>query len=173
MEEQRVAKLLTEYQANIDLWQHDDTTRAQRDGTFLSVNTLLFVALGTLITFRPSVWGVAAIACLVAAFGFPLCIMWYYMLVRGGEYVRFRRFQLRSIEAQLGDVTTITNQWKALDEFQTVSFRDIEDKFTIKSSAKHSVTLVENRIPLVVAVFWFLVFLGGAATAIMHLLGLV
>jgi hypothetical protein len=170
VDEQRLAKLLAEYEANIELWKHDDNTRMQRNGIFLSVNTLLLIALGTLITVNPSIWGAAAISCLLSVFGLPICVMWHQILLRGGEYVRFRRFQLRAIEAQLQDVTTIRNQWKALNEYETVSFNGIEDKFTIKRSARRSVTTIENRLPLVVTGFWLLVFLGGLAIEILHLL---
>lgn len=171
MDEQQIAKLLAEYEANIELWKHDDNTRMQRNGIFLSVNTLLTVALGTLITISPSIWSAAATACLISVFGLPICVMWYRILLRAGEYVRFRRFQLRAIEAQLQDVTTIRNQWRALNEYETVSFNGIEDTFTIKRSAKCSVTAIENRLPLVVTGFWLLVLLGGLTVDILYVLG--
>jgi hypothetical protein len=171
MEEQRIAKLLAEYEANIELWKHDDNTRLQRNGIFLNVNTLLLIALGALITVNPSIWAAAAVSCLLSFFGLPICVMWYRILLRGGEYVRFRRFQLRAIEAQLQDVTTIGNQWRALNEYETVSFNGIEDKFTIKRSARRSVTAIENLLPLVVTGFWLLVFVGGLTVEILHFLG--
>jgi hypothetical protein len=173
VDEQQLAKLLAEYEANIELWQHDDNNRIQRNGIFLSVNTLLVVALGALITISPSIYSTAIMAGLISVFGFPICVMWYYILLRGGEYVRFRRFQLRAIEAQLVDVTTIRNQWKALNEYETVSFHGIEDKFTIKPSAKRSVTVIEGRLPLFVAGLWLLVFLSGLIIIVLRSLGLV
>ena len=169
--EERIAKLLAEYEANIELWKHDDNLRMHQIGTFLNVNTLLLIAISAFVAVNPSIRAAAAALCLVSVFGLPICVMWYQILLRNGEYVRFRRFQLRAIEAQLEDVTTIRNQWKALNECATVSFNGIEDEFTIRRSARRSVTTIENRLPLVLTGFWLLVFVGGLTIEIVHLLG--
>jgi len=97
--------------------------------------------------------------------------MWYYILLRNGEYVRFRRYQLRDIESQLEDITTISNQWKALNEYAPVSFSNIEDKFILKPSAKQSVTVVEGKLPLIITVFWLFVLLTTIIIIIIHLTG--
>ena len=160
-DEQRISNLISEYQANIALWQHDDNLRQQRSGTLLSMNTFLLVALGTLITIKPSLDNSAVVAILVSVFGFPICIMWHRILVRNGEYIRFRRFQMRSIEGQLQNVTTVTNQWNALDKHKTITWPGIEDSFRVKQAAKRSSTSIEVRLPLILAGFWTLVFLAG------------
>jgi hypothetical protein len=149
-------QLLTEYQVNVDLWKHDDDLRQQRNGTFLTINSLLLVALGALITFSPASVFVILIT---AFFGFPICLIWYYVQRRNAEYIRFRRYQLRSIEAQLPVLTTFTNQWKGLNQYQAVSFKGIEDTFNITAEAKRSTTWLEGYLPLFIAIFWLLVFL--------------
>ena len=159
--EQKISNLNSEYQANIALWQHDDNLRQQRFGTFLNINTILLVALGTLITISPSIRNSSMIAILVSLFGFPICIMWHRILIRNGEYIRFRRFQLRFIEQQLQNVTTITNQWNALNKHQTITLPDFEDTFTVTLAGKRSSTSIETKLPLILASFWLLVLVIG------------
>lgn len=171
--EQKLSNLRSEYQANIQLWVHDDNLRQQRNGTFLNMNAILLVALGTLITISPSLLNAAAIASLISVFGLPICIMWYQIQSRNAEYIRFRRFQLRYIEAQLQNVTTISNQWKVLNEYQPLSFEGVEDRFSIKRPAKLSATKIEGWLPLIITGLWFIIFMAGVTLAILIWLGMI
>jgi hypothetical protein len=168
---QRISSLIEEYKANIDLWIYEATFRQQRSQTFLTMNTILLVALSMLMTISPSLVNSSVIAVLITVFGFPACIMWYRILARNGEYLRFRRYQLRGIEFQLQDVTTIRNQWKALNKHEPLSLEGLEDKFEIKSSARVSAITIENRLPLILAGLWLLIFLAGATIIGLSLTG--
>jgi hypothetical protein len=168
---QRISGLVEEYKANIDLWIYEATFRQQRSQTFLTMNTILLVALSMLMTISPSLVNSSVIAVLIAVFGFPACIMWYRILARNGEYMRFRRYQLRGIEFQLQYVTTIRNQWKALNRYEPLSLEGLEDKFEIKSSARVSAITIENRLPLILAGLWLIIFLAGAAIIGLSLTG--
>lgn len=161
MDEQTTKILLSEYQANLELWKHDDNLRQQRYGTFLSINSLLLVALGGLITLSTSVITASSVAILISLFGFPTCLMWHWVQARNAEYIRFRRYQLRSIESILHPMSTFTNQWKALNQFETIRFEKIKDAFTIKKQAKASSTIIEGKLPIILAVFWSVVFFGS------------
>jgi len=43
--------LLEEYQANVEMWKHDDNVRQQRARNFLTVNTLLILGLAGIVSF--------------------------------------------------------------------------------------------------------------------------
>src|SRR3990172_6983783 len=90
------SRFLAEYLANVELWKHDDTLRQQRTGNFLSVNTALVAALAVVASLKPPVQYIGSIGLLFAAFGILLCVIWHVVQVRNAEYIRFRRFQLRS-----------------------------------------------------------------------------
>ena len=171
MDDQQTQVLLSEYQANLELWKHDDNLRQQRYGTFLNINSLLLVALGGLVTLSPSVLNATVVAVLISLFGFPVCLMWGRVQARNAEYIRFRRYQLRSIEKMLKPMSTFTNQWNALNKFETVHFKNIKDEFTIKHEAKASSTVIEGRLPSVIAVFWLIVFVASSVIITLNLLG--
>ena len=137
-DEQRFSNLREEYKANIDLWIYEATFRQQRSETFLNINTILFVALSTLITFSPTLRNSSIIATLIAVFGFVTCRMWRQILVRNSAYMHFRRYQLRGIETQLRNVTTIRNQWKALNKYEPLSIAGLDDTFQVDKPAKVS-----------------------------------
>jgi hypothetical protein len=160
-DEQKISNLRAEYEANIQLWMYEATFRQQRSQMFLTMNTILLVALGTLITISPSILNTAIITLLISIFGLLGCVMWHRILLKNGEYMRFRRFQLRSLEVKLQNVTTFGNQWKTLNKYETLSVPELEDKFEIDPSAKHSAITVENKLPLILTVFWAVVLLGA------------
>lgn len=158
--------LINEYQVNVELWKHDDNLRQQRNNTFLTINTILLVALGSLITLgNPESKDVASnealMAALISIFGLPVCYIWNRVQVRNGEYIRFRRYQLRSIEARLTGFSTFANQSKAMDRQEEVDFQGINDKFRISKAATRSSTRLEGSLPSVIAGFWLLILLGS------------
>ena len=158
MDDQQLQALLSEYQANLALWQHDDNLRQQRSTTFLSINSLLILALGGLITLSESFVEAAIVAIPISIFGLPICLLWYQVQARNAEYIRFRRYQLRSIEKMLPPMSTFTNQWRALSQFETVQFENIAAGFTIKNAARGSSTVLEGKLPLVIAGIWLVIF---------------
>lgn len=157
MDDQHLQALLSEYQANLALWQHDDTLRQQRSTTFLSINSLLILTLGGLITLSDSFVEAAVVAIPISVFGLPICLLWYQVQIRNAEYIRFRRYQLRAIENMLPPMSTFTNQWQALNRFETVLFENIAAEFTVKKAARGSSTVIEGKLPLVIAGIWFVI----------------
>ena len=155
----KIAQLLTEYEANVALWQHDDTLRQARTANFLTVNTTLLVALGAFVSLGSSVLEISMVVFLIAVFGFIICNIWESTLVRNAEYIRFRRFQLREIEAHLSEITTFTNTYAIFYQHNRILFDKIQDSFALKNSAKISSTLTEGRLPVILRLFWFLLLL--------------
>jgi len=156
MDELTQARLLAEYQANVDLWQHDDQLRQARSGNFLTVNTGLLAVLGTLATLEPAAPYFKLILLLFGAFGLIVAVNWYVISARSAEYVRFRRIQLRAIEAQLPGLTTFLNTYTAFYREQAVSFPAIADSFRISDRARRSSTMAENRLPVFVGGLWLI-----------------
>jgi len=169
MDEKTQQILLSEYQANLELWKHDDNLRQQRFTIFLSINSLLLVALGGLVTLSTSILVAAFIAILISLFGFPICLMWQSIQARNAEYIRFRRYQLRFIESKLKPMSTFTNQWNALAKHETVRFENIKDEFVIKKQAKGSSTAIEGKLPIFLAIFWGIVFFGSVSISILRI----
>ena len=75
--------------------------------------------------------------------------------------MQFRRFQLRSLEVKLQNLTTFQNQWTALNKYQKLTVPELEDPFLISKSAKHSAIAVENYLPLILTVFWAVILLAA------------
>jgi hypothetical protein len=159
--EQKISNLRAEYEANVQLWIYEATFREQRSQMFLTVNTILLVALGTLTTFSPSYLNTALIALVTSFFAFPTCVMWRRILLKNGAYMQFRRFQLRALEVKLQNMTTFRNSWEALNKYKELKVPELEDTFQISTSAKHSAIAVENNLPLILTVFWAIVFLAA------------
>ena len=170
MNEQRVQILLNEYQANLELWKHDDNLRQQRYGVFVNINSLLFVAIGGLVTFSLSILNIAIATTLISFFGFLICLMWHQVQARNAEYIRFRRYQLRSIEKTLKPLSTFSNQWKALNQFETIHFENIKDEFTINQNAKESSAILEGRLPRIISGFWLMVFIVSVVIIMLNML---
>ena len=157
MKGDKFEQLIQEYHANVELWKHDDNLRQQRNSTFLSMNTIMLVALGTFLNISPNITNAAISGLLISLFGLPICFMWNTVQERNSEYIRFRRFMLRSLETQLTSVSTFTKQWKALNKHESVQFEGITDVFVTKRTSKISSTFVEGKLPIVVIIFWSLV----------------
>jgi hypothetical protein len=154
MEHQCEAKLIAEYQANIELWKHDDTLRQQRQSNFLTLNTILFVGLGAVAGFKPSIIHLGIIMFFFSLFGLLLSIIWHKVQVRNAEYVRFRRFQLQHIESKLGNIDTFTNTYNAFYNFKNVDFGEKISTFILTEQAKHRSTLSEGKLPTLIGGFW-------------------
>lgn len=161
--------LLVEYQSNVALWRHDDQLRQQRNSNFLTVSALLIAALGAIVGLKAPLSYVGIIAMMFAAFGILICRVWYSIQARNAEYVRFRRFQLRSIEARLPDLSTFRNTFDAFYRSSEVDFSDIGESFRIKGNARKPSTLTEGSLPLLIAGLWVAVALAGAAVALLAL----
>jgi hypothetical protein len=161
MDESEERCLLEEYRANIDLWMHDDTLRQQRTGNFLTVNSILLVALSGLISIRPSLSSLSVSSLLLSIFGFSISFIWYSVMTRNSEYIRLRRFQLLSIESCFPPMTTFSNTYRALYRHQPVTFKCSDEVFNVANRAKRRSTATENLLPLLVGGFWGFIFTGA------------
>lgn len=169
MSDSPTTKLLAEYGANVELWKHDDSLRQQRSSNFLSVNTVLLVAVGAVTSLGPSLEYVAAAALPIAIFGILVCVIWRAVHVRNAEYIRFRRVQLRSIEERLVEMKTFTNTYRAFDQHERIEFPRIDDFFEIAPNARRRSTVSENVLPLLLIGFWVVVLVVAVTVVIIAL----
>jgi len=154
-------RLLEEYKANVLLWIHDDTLRQKRTGNFLTINTILIVALTALLSIIPHISNLAIAAILISIFGLLISFIWYSILQRNSHYVRFRRYQLRYLESKMPPMTTFTNTYDAFYEHKSLEYKEIGETFSIVKGGRKSSTVTEGHLPIIVVVFWALVFLIG------------
>lgn len=170
MKQEEETRLLEEYRANVELWKHDDEVRQKRVGNFLTVNSILLVALVALANIKVSFLVLSLGGLLFSIFGFIICLIWHFVQVRNAEYVRFRRFQLRSIEARLPGLSTFTNTYNALYKHEKISFAGIKDTFVVESRAKSRSTVTEGRLPLLIGWFWCVIFFGAIIGVILYII---
>jgi hypothetical protein len=161
MENSIETKLLEEYRANVELWKHDDTLRQQRTSNFLTTNTILLVALSTLLNIKHDINSLALTAILISIFGLLISIIWLSILNRNAEYIRFRRFQLKYLESRMPPMSTFTNTYIALYEHKTLEYKEIGQTFSIAKKGKKNSTISEGNLPKLIILFWAVVFLFG------------
>jgi hypothetical protein len=159
--ERQENRLLEEYRVNVDLWKHDDLLRQSRTTNFLTINTILLVALSAFISIGQSLVGVALTGVLFSIFGMAISWIWRAVMVRNSAYVLFRRFQLRSIESHLPGMTTFENVYNVFYKNVEVAFDGIDETFSAPPRGKISSTLLENRLPTIISWFWVTVLLAG------------
>jgi hypothetical protein len=157
--------LLAEYEANVALWQHDDLLRQQRSSTFLTVNTVLLTAMAALAALQVPLHYLGAMAFVFSLFGMVVSRFWHVVQVRNGEYVRFRRFQLLSIEARLPGLTTFRNTYDAFYGRKEIGFLATEASFSLSKAAQHRSTVSEGRLAIVMGVLWAIIGAGGLVVA--------
>jgi hypothetical protein len=165
-EELEQTRLIAEYQANVALWEHDDTLRQQRIGNFLGVNAALLAAVGVAAGLKPPLKYIGGVGILFALFGLVLCVIWERVQTRNAEYIRFRRFQLRSIESRLSGLSTFQNVHRAFYECQPVTFESLAQQFAVKRSAHVASTISEGHLPKLIGGVWFLTALVSAVLLI-------
>jgi hypothetical protein len=170
-DEQKLTNIRDEYRVNIDLWMYDATFRQQRSETFLNINTALLVALSILVTINPSIRIISIVCIPLSLFGLLTCSMWRQVLLKNSAYMNFRRYQLRALEVQLQTVTTFRNQHQALENFAPLSIPGVDDVFQIPKSAKVSVIVIENRVPLLLVGLWSLILVSAIVILILSILG--
>ena len=156
---ERKESLLAEYEANVELWKHDDSMREQRSGNFLTVNSILLATLAAVLVLKASFLYLGIIAILFSVFGVVLCRVWHHVLARNADYNKFRRIQLCSIEKQLPGLTTFANIFSAFNKGAEIEFPILKERFEV--AEKNSSTMTEGRLPLLIGCFWALVGVVG------------
>jgi hypothetical protein len=166
--------LLEEYRVNVELWKHDDTLRQTRTGNFLQVNSVLLATFCALISIQPGFVNVAISSILLPTFGILISLCWHSVMTRNSDYIRLRRFQLRSIEACFPRMSTFKNTYNALYKHEPVSFECTDELFTVSKSGRRGSTVTESMLPIGMLAFWLLVFvvsvISTGATLIFPLL---
>ena len=81
--------LLAEYEANVALWQHDDSMRQQRSGNFLTVNSILLATLAAVLVLNAAFLYLGIVAILFSVFSVLLSRVWHQVLARNAEYNKF------------------------------------------------------------------------------------
>src|SRR5215217_5889472 len=139
--------LLAEYKVNVDLWKHDDDLRQKRTTTFVTLNVFLYAITSFTIKESDIVgpWTVNASSA-VAIFGLLICLVWFVAHFRNEQYIRFRRIQLREIEARLGVLSTFTNQYDAINLGKIVVYDRLNDRFKAHSLGRFSSSRVEYML---------------------------
>jgi hypothetical protein len=92
-----------------------------------------------------------------------ICGIWDRVQRRNAEYIRFRRHQLRSIEARLPELATFNNTHLAFERGESIHFRGIDESFALKRSARRSSTLTEGVLPRALIALWLLALLATLA----------
>ncbi len=169
MNNQKESILIAEYQANVELWKHDDSLRQQRQSNFLTVNTILVVGLGALTGFKPPLLNLGIVVFLFSIFGFLMSMIWYQVQVRSSEYVRFRRFQLHHIESKLADADTFTNTFHVFYNHKQIVFGDDTPPFLLSDQAKRRSTLSEGKLPVFLGSFWITTGITGIFLVVTHI----
>jgi hypothetical protein len=146
--------LMDEYKINVDLWKHDDTLRQQRTGNLLVFNAALLTGLGVATGLKPPLIYLAAVALFFSLIGVKLCSIWDRVHLRNAQYSRFRRFQLRSIEARLPALTTFRHTQQAFDKGAEVVSVTTTEVFTVAESATASSILSEGELPRLWRAVW-------------------
>lgn len=157
MDASKQEQLIAEYNANVELWKHDDNLRQKRNGNFLNVNTILFVGLGAISSLENVINSFVPLVIFISIFGILICVVWNSVQVRNAEYVRFSRYQLRQIEAELNHMTTFTNIFQAFYKYRAIKYQKIDEQFEINSQAKKRSTLSEGNLPKVIGILWGLI----------------
>jgi hypothetical protein len=150
--------LLAEYRANVDLWKHDDDLRQKRTTTFVALNVLLYAIVSWTIKESDTIgaWTTNASAA-AALLGLLICFVWYVAHLRNEQYIRFRRMQLIEIETKLGTMETFTNQYNAINDGSTISFKRSGKSFKANLLGRLSSSRVEYALPGAMTALWIMV----------------
>jgi hypothetical protein len=148
-----------EYEINIDLWKHYDNLRQEKNKTFLTSNSILFVALGFILKDIHHVLAInqIVVAFLLSATGVLVCILWVLLLTRNAKYIEFHRKQGMSIEAtKIQYFTTFRHQSHALKQGMEFNGLSGNDKYFEKPFPKASSLLYDKFLSISIGVIWFL-----------------
>jgi len=161
MENNLESKFLEEYKANVELWKHDDNLRQQRTSNFLTTNTILLVALSTLLNIKHDTISLSISAILISIFGLLISFIWLSILKRNALYIKFRRLQLKYLESMMPPMSTFTNTYAAFYENKSIDFKGIDEVFSVPKEGQKSSTMSEGNLPKLIIAFWILVFIAG------------
>jgi len=164
-------RLKAEFDANLDLWKHEEGVRLQRNTVLLSLNAFLAIGVSAMITVGPPVLAAVGITVVLALFGRASCWIWEGLQIRHVLYAEFRRKQLRELAARLG-YESWENQWTGLRTDpppEKVPFTQTDDSFNPPLWTRSAVE-VESYLPVVVGLFWTVVAVASLLFLAAHLL---
>jgi hypothetical protein len=124
------------------------------------------VAISALLGSGGSAAAVAGAAVPMSVLGLTSSYIWFRVQARNAEYVRFRRLQLGSIEAQLEGMSTFGHIQTAFYEHKDVLLKGTGTHFSISARGTSSSTKTEGVFPQVMMLFWAAVFVGSAIATV-------
>ena len=154
--------LLAEYNANIELWKHDDDMRLRRSGSFLTSNVLLYGLTGFLLEKRSIfLYGNKIMLIMAVLIGISVCLIWIATSIRQRQYMQFRRKQLIEIEAKIGTLDAFTQQYAALSMRKNIVFKTSGEEFKISWIGSFHSSKLEGILPLGILLSWLAVLVLG------------
>ena len=145
--------LLEEYKITLEMIRHEDSRKA-------NLFSILFIIQGGFFGFYS--WIVVSYrstAIILAVFATIFSVLWFFVMERMRSFIWLKYAQAQSIEKSLGTLTTITNE-EMLRKNGKVEIMGIP--YQLSSLQKMSVSKTESLLPILIAVFWILIALGGA-----------
>jgi hypothetical protein len=155
---QNEALLREEFDANIDLWKHEEGMRQKRSTVMLNANAFLAVGASAMISFRPSPEAAFLVGLVLSGFGLATCWIWLTLLQRHKLYATFRLKQIRELAARIG-YESWENQWTGLrtnppnDTPEVVVFWKTDERFEPAVGSRGANT-VETFLPKAIAYLW-------------------
>ena len=153
----RLSKLLKEYDVNVDLWKHYDNLRQDKNKTFLTANAFLAAGLGAIITSQLTNPIKIVAVLVISVFGYMNSRLWDSLLRRNSKYILFRRYRLICLEKDIVGMSTFTEQEQALKGYAMTEHKDSFAEFEIKEEAKESSTTKDAKLATLVKIFWIMV----------------
>lgn len=150
--------LQDEYKANIQILFHADNIRQSRMNGFLSVNAFLLAGFGVLIAQEQSLW-TDAFLCLMSILAVIICRALRLAHLRNDRFLKFRRYQLRDIEARIGTYSTFRNSKSAIGS-GTHSFTYSGERFDEPKLKGKTSGQIDRFLIDVVALIWAIVLLA-------------
>ena len=144
--------MLEDYRATLDLLKHEDERKAQLFTLFIGMN-------GGLVAFY--VWmsdSNTAIAIGLAIAAVIFGIYWFFIMERMRAFIWLRYCLLLKIEDRIKLITSISAEEKLRNLGEVEVYGEL---YKLAFHQRISVTKTESFIPLVVAVFWLVLAVGG------------
>ena len=147
-----------EYNANLSIFFHADSIRQSRMNGFLSMNAFLLAGVGLASNGNMGEASqiLVLIVCLV---GLIVSRAMKLSQSRNDEFLKFRRYQLRDLEAKMKGVMTFSNSKQAFDEGEFV-FPNSNEKYVSNTRQRYNSGQIDRFVMDVISAVWFIALLG-------------
>ena len=144
-----------EYNANLSIFFHADRIRQSRMNGFLSMNAFLLAAIGFLSSGDESQMA-APLVCVVSLVGVVLSRAIKISHVRNDLFLKYRRFQLRDLEARMGNVSTFSNSKQAFGTGR-FEFPNSQEIFETSQLGRYNSGQIDRFVMDTFSVVWLLI----------------